>query len=573
MTTSKKHTSEITSDAAPEASTKVVSAAKKPTAKAAGGKTADTKTVAAVKLTGVAAKKNTASKISEPKVTKPKAATKPKTAPKPKAATLTILSVASEMYPFIKTGGLADVVGALPFALADLSTPKAPVAVTTLIPGYPVVMDELAKVAVDVARVLPYFFGGEARILRATSRGVDLFVLDAPHLYARLGNPYADASGVDWNDNPERYAALSLVAAMIGWGDVEGYRPDVVHVHDWQTALTPAYLHYLGGGRPRPKTVLTIHNLAFQGQFHAKRFAPLGFPPEAFSIHGVEYYGGVGFLKAGIQFADAITTVSPTYAREICSTTGGMGLDGLLRARGDSLSGIVNGIDLDVWDPATDTQLASTFDVKTIDARKVNKRAVEAHFNLPESDAPLFCIVSRLTWQKGIDVVIDGIDDLVATGARLVVLGTGDQALEAAIYNAVARHPQHVAVHIGYDESISHLMQGGADAILVPSRFEPCGLTQLYGLRYGCVPVVATVGGLADTVIDANDAAVTASVATGVQFHQVTREGFQTAIRRTVYLYQQSEVWRKIQTAGMKSDVAWKRSAMQYAQLYRALLG
>lgn len=478
---------------------------------------------------------------------------------------ISVLSVASEMYPFIKTGGLADVVGALPEALAEQN-----VAVTTLLPAYPAVKSAVANTTPVLD--LPAFFGGNAKILSGQVNGLSLFILDAPHLFERAGNPYSDASGNDWQDNPERYAALSMAAAMIGWGAIEGFKPDIVHVHDWQAALTPAYLHYLGEGRHRPKTVLTIHNLAFQGQFPAHVFARLNLPNHAYSMEGVEYYNAVGYLKAGINFADAITTVSPTYAREICSAEGGMGLDGLLRKRGNAVSGIINGIDIDIWNPASDALLASSFDAKSIEKRLMNKRAIETQFGLPQADTPLFCLVSRLTWQKGIDLIIDSIDAMVGMGARLVVLGTGDRGLEAALYAAVSRHPTQVAVRIGYDEGVSHLLQGGSDAILVPSRFEPCGLTQLYGLRYGCVPVVSQVGGLADTVIDANDAAITARAATGVNFHQITPAGFQAAVDRTIKLYHQHDVWRGMQQAGMHSDVAWRRSAAKYVQLYTELL-
>jgi starch synthase len=476
-----------------------------------------------------------------------------------------VLSVASEMYPFIKTGGLADVVGALPEALAEQN-----VAVTTLLPAYPAVKSAVVN-AVPVLD-LQAFFGGNAKILSGQVNGLSLLILDAPYLFERAGNPYSDASGNDWQDNPERYAALSMAAAMIGWGAIKGFKPDIVHVHDWQAALTPAYLHYLGEDRHRPKTILTIHNLAFQGQFPAQVFAGLKLPNHAYSMEGVEYYNAVGYLKAGINFADAITTVSPTYASEICSVQGGMGLDGLLRKRGDAVSGIINGIDIDIWNPASDALLASSFDEANIDKRLVNKRAIEMQFGLPQADTPLFCLVSRLTWQKGIDLIIDSIDAMVGMGARLVVLGTGDRGLEAALYAAVSRHPTQVAVRIGYDEGVSHLLQGGADAILVPSRFEPCGLTQLYGLRYGCVPVVSQVGGLADTVINANDAAITAGVATGVNFHQITPAGFQAALERTIKLYHQPDIWRSMQQAGMRSDVAWRRSASKYAQLYMGLL-
>lgn len=476
-----------------------------------------------------------------------------------------LLSVASEMYPFIKTGGLADVVGALPSALSDQGW-----SVTTLLPAYPAVMSKVTESTVVLE--LPYFFGGDAQILRATALGYDLFLLQAPHLFERAGNPYQDASGLDWQDNPVRYAALSLAAAMIGWGDVKGYAPDVVHVHDWQAALTPAYLHYLGHGKHRPKTVLTIHNLAFQGQFPASVFAHLHLPPEAYNMDGVEYYNCVGYLKAGINFADAITTVSPTYAHEICTPQGGMGLDGLLRKRGDAVVGILNGIDIEVWNPASDTYIPHHYDAAHLAQRAGNKRTLEQTFGLPESDAPLFCLISRLTWQKGIDLVIDSLDAIVGMGAGVVILGAGDRGLEAALYAAVARHPHHVAVRIGYDEQLSHLMQAGSDVILVPSRFEPCGLTQMYGLRYGCLPLVSQVGGLADTVIDANEAAVSAGVATGFVFHQLNPSGLQEMVAKAVHLYHHPDIWSRMQQFAMSFDVAWHKSAVQYHQLYQRIL-
>ncbi len=473
-----------------------------------------------------------------------------------------ILSVASEMYPLVKTGGLADVVGALPAALTALGSE-----VRTLLPGYPAV-----TAALQDARELgrwPDWFGGPARLLAARHGAVDLLVLDAPHLYARAGNPYLDATGRDWPDNAERFAALSHAAARIGWGDVDAFVPDLVHVHDWQTALVPAYLRYLGHGRRRPATVLTIHNLAFQGQFDAAVLSRIGFPAAAFTSDGLEYFGDVCYLKAGILMADAITTVSPTYAREIRTPAGGMGMDALLRWRGAAVSGIVNGIDTAVWDPATDPLLAQTYDATRLADRQVNRRAVEDRFGLPHDDAPLFCMVSRLTAQKGIDLVVDTLDAMLAGGARLVVLGSGEAALEDALIAAQARWPDRLAVRIGYDEALSHRMQGGCDAILIPSRFEPCGLTQLYGLRYGCVPVVARVGGLADTVIDANEAALKAGVATGIQFADVTADGVLDAVRRTVALFHRDAVWQRMQTMGMQADVGWQSSAQAFAALYR----
>ncbi|HEX3140904.1 MAG TPA: glycogen synthase GlgA, partial [Rhizobacter sp.] len=331
------------------------------------------------------------------------------------------------------------------------------------------------------------------------------------------------------------------------------------------------YLHYLGQGKRKPATVLTVHNLAFQGHFKADIFGRLGLPDEAFTSQGLEYHGDLGYLKAGILLADAITTVSPTYAHEIRTPADGMGLDAMLRWRESVVSGIVNGIDTEVWDPAHDKNLTQTYDAEHLNARQLNKRELESRFGLPAGDSPLICMVSRLTTQKGIDLVAATLDAIVESGARLVVLGTGDAALEEAVRAGAQRHPHSVAVKIGYDEALSHLLQGGSDAILVPSRFEPCGLTQLYGLRYGCVPVVARVGGLADTVIDANDAALKAGVATGVQFADISAEGLLAAVRKTVALYRQPELWRRMQRAGMRAEVGWPSSAAEYAALYRRL--
>jgi starch synthase len=488
----------------------------------------------------------------------------PKSSP-PAAPALQVLGVASEMYPLLKTGGLADVVGALPSALQPMG-----VAVRTLLPGHPAVMGALQQ-----ARALgewPGWFGGTARILGGRCGDLELLVLDAPHLYARAGNPYLDANGRDFADNAERYAALAFTAARIGWGELPGYAPDVIHSHDWQAALVPAYGHYLGAGKRRPATVLTLHNLAFQGQFRADIWSRLGLPSEAFAMQGLEYHGDIGYLKAGIHFADAITTVSPTYAHEIRTLHGGMGLDAMLRWRGDVVSGIVNGIDTTVWDPATDPHLVHPYGAGKLAGRQANKRAVEAHFGLPADDSLLICMISRLTTQKGIDLVADTLDAIVDADARLVVLGNGDPMLQDALRAGANRHRERVAVQIGYDEGLSHLLQGGSDAILVPSRFEPCGLTQLYGLRYGCVPVVSRVGGLADTVIDANDAAVKAGVATGIQFGEISAEGVLDAVRRAVHLFRQPELWHRLQAAGMKSRVDWESSAAEYAALYRRLL-
>jgi len=474
---------------------------------------------------------------------------------------LRALSVTSELFPFVKTGGLADVAGALPAALA----PEG-VAVRTLVPGYPGVMHALR--AADVAHAFADLGGGPARLLAAQVLGLDLLVLDAPHLFDRPGNPYLGPDGSEWPDNALRFAALARVAAAIGQGLLPSYLPDLVHAHDWQTGLAPAFLHY--GGTPRPATVMTVHNLAFQGQFPATLLAALGLPAHAFTVDGVEYYGQIGFLKAGLALADRITTVSPTYAAEIRTPEFGMGLDGLLRRRAGVLSGILNGIDLDVWNPATDPYLASNYSAARIAARAANKAALQRQLGLaPRPEALLLGVVSRLTWQKGIDLLHDTLPAIAGAGAQLALLGSGERALEAGFTAATRQFTGSVGVEIGYDEALAHLIQGGADALLVPSRFEPCGLTQLCALRYGAVPVVARVGGLADTVVDTNAMALAAGAGTGVLFAPPTREMLEAALGRAAALWRDQATWRHVQDRGMATDVGWARPARQYADLFR----
>jgi starch synthase len=458
-----------------------------------------------------------------------------------------VLAAASEVFPLIKTGGLADVVGALPSALRS------------------------HDVETRVVQTFADLLGGSASIVAGNARGLDLLVLDAPHLFDRSGNPYVGPDGADWADNWRRFAAFAFAVAEAGRGSIAEFAPDIVHLHDWQVALAAAYLRY--GGQPAAKSIVTIHNLAFQGNFGAAIFPELGLPSSAFSISGVEYYGGVGFLKGGLQLADAITTVSPTYAREICLPETGMGLDGLLRDRREVLTGILNGADTDIWDPETDTSLTATYDAAHLKLRALNKRALEDRFGLKAGNGIIFAVVSRLTWQKGIDIFAAAIDALVGRGARFAILGSGDAGLESLLKTAAMRHPGQVGIVSGYDETLSHLVQGGADAIVVPSRFEPCGLTQFYGLRYGCVPVVSRVGGLADSVIDANDAALAAGVATGLQFLPVDAVALEAALVKAQDLYTDDRTWQTMQRRGMRSDVSWKKSSGQYAALYRRLAG
>ncbi|MBE0413985.1 glycogen synthase GlgA [Yoonia sp.] len=475
---------------------------------------------------------------------------------------MNILFVASECAPFIKTGGLADVIGAVPKALAPLGAK-----VRILLPAYPALSAELARGREVLP--LPDLLGGPARVVAVTARGLDLFLLDAPHLFDRAGNIYLGPDGTDWPDNALRFGALSQVGAQIAMGALDGWVPDLVNAHDWQAALVPAYLHAAGSAVP---TVMTIHNIAFQGVFDADVLAPLGLPADMFTVDKGEYYGRFSFLKCGLMLASKVTTVSPTYARELMDPGFGMGLDGVMQARRADLTGIVNGIDLDVWNPETDPAIAAPYSARNLRKKAQNKSALQDRFGLTPDAGPLFCVISRLTTQKGLDLLLEVLPSLLAHGAQLALLGTGDKGMEQAFADAASRHAGQVGVIIGYDESLSHLMQAGSDAIVIPSRFEPCGLTQLYGLRYGTIPVVARTGGLADTVIDANLAALDAGCATGVQFAPVTAMGLEQAIARTCDLFAQPKVWAAMQRRAMRQSVGWETSARAYQTLFQALI-
>ncbi|MGW1420745.1 glycogen synthase GlgA [Bradyrhizobium manausense] len=473
-----------------------------------------------------------------------------------------VLAVASEVYPIVKTGGLADVAGALPIALKAHG-----IEMRTLMPGYPDVIRLLS--GAEELRSWPDYFGGPGRLLAGSRDGLDLFVLDVPHLYVRPGNPYVTAEGVDWPDNGVRFAALARVAADIGHGLVPAFVPDVVHAHDWQAGLAPAYLHY--DGRPRPGTVMTIHNMAYQGKFDRTLAGAIGLPRDAaFDVHGLEYFGGISFLKAGLQLADRITTVSPTYAHEIQSDEGGMGLGGLLRERSSVLSGILNGIDVDVWNPQTDPHIAYRFSTQDIAFRAANKAVLQQQFNLDSSDeAPLLGVISRLSWQKGLDLLLEAIPTILDQGMQLALLGSGERDLQDR-YQAVARaNPGRIGVLIGYDEILAHLIQAGSDALLVPSRFEPCGLTQLCALRYGAVPIVSRVGGLEDTIVDIGEAG---RDATGFKFGPVTADALAGTLRKANAAFHDKATWRRLQLSGLATDVSWRNRAGEYAALYRGLM-
>jgi starch synthase len=473
-----------------------------------------------------------------------------------------VLSVASEIFPLMKTGGLADVVGALPIALKaeDIDT-------CTLVPGYPAVLSAL-RVAVPVLEWKP-FFGGHARLLRSSHNERDLFVLDAPHLFARPGNPYLSPEGLDWPDNGARFAALARMAASVGLGAVPTFVPDVVHAHDWQAGLAPVYLSY--SHQQKPATIMTVHNLAYQGRFPREMLSEFDLPAEAFTIDGVEYYGGISFLKGGLRLADRITTVSPTYAKEIQTDEGGMGLGGLLRERVGDLRGILNGIDTSVWNPDTDPHIAERYDADHLRNRMANKVALQRRLGLEcKPDAFLLGVISRMSWQKGLDLLLDNIPVIASEGMQLVVLGTGDADLQDLYRTAVRSNSGKIAVFIGYDEGLAHSIQAGADAIVVPSRFEPCGLTQLCALRYGAVPIVSGVGGLEDTVVDTD--VVGGEGETGFKFSPVTTQNLTRTLRKAHTTFQDKAVWRRIQQNGMSKDVSWRDRATRYADLYREIV-
>ncbi len=475
-----------------------------------------------------------------------------------------ILAVASEMFPLIKTGGLADVVGALPKALGALG-----LEVRTLVPGYPAVLGKLGQ-ARRVAG-LDDLFGGRGELLTADLDGAQVLVLEAPHLYDRPGGPYQAPGGQDWPDNARRFAALAWAASEIGQGRLGDWRPDIVHAHDWQAGLAPAYLAL--SGSPHPPTILTIHNIAFQGQFGAYLLPELRLPPRAWAVDGVEYYGGIGFLKGGLQYADAITTVSPTYAREIQREPLGFGLHGLLAARRAALHGIANGIDLAAWDPSTDRLIAQRYDADRLTAKAFNKEALQERLGLPrEPRAPLLGMVSRLTRQKGIDLVVEVAREIVGLPAQLVVLGAGERDLEAQLEELARANAQRIAVRIGYDEPLAHLIEAGADAFLMPSRFEPCGLNQMYSLRYGTPPIARATGGLADTIVDATPQSIADGTATGFHFAEESPLALLAAVERAAELYRDAKAWRQIQRAGMAADFGWGAAAQRYAALYADLV-
>lgn len=478
-----------------------------------------------------------------------------------------VLHVLSEYYPLIKTGGLADVGAALPQALR-----RRRVDARVVLPGYPQVIDELRSPQ-PLWSDANLFGGGGARILKGTF-GTDpapAYVLDQPGHFAREGNPYLDANGEDYEDNDRRFAALCWAGAMLCNGADPQFAPQIAHGHDWQAGLLPAYLT-LHFDRAIP-SVQTIHNVHYAGAFDMSSAGHLSLPAEALQMEGVEFYGRISFLKAGLHYASHITTVSPTYAQELTSPEYGAGFDGLLRSRRDALTGILNGVDYEHWSPARDPALVCSYDARRFSGKARCRAALCERLGVDGDPAvPVVGVVSRLIWQKGIDVLLDAAAPLLREGAmRLVMLGDGDAALAASAARLAEELPTRMAFVRGYDESLAHQIQAGCDGLAVPSRFEPCGLTQLYALRYGTVPFVRRTGGLADSVTDLSEAGEGEKEATGFTFEELEPSTLRATFERGIALFSDRKAWRRLQRAGMRSDFGWGRSAREYAALYRTL--
>lgn len=481
-----------------------------------------------------------------------------------------VLHAAAEIFPLVKTGGLADVLGALPQALLEAGAD-----VRLVLPGLPAIKNgverqtlvcEIGAVfgAGKVSLWLGYMPGGGL----TTGTPLPVYVVDAPYLYQRAGNPYLAADGNEWADNLQRFALLGWVAAHIAAGELDAdWCPDVLHAHDWHAAMACAYI--AAAPAATVATVFTVHNLAYQGLFDERDFPMLGLPARLLSPDGIEFHAQISFMKAGLTFADRVTTVSPNYAAEMAREEFGCGLDGMVRARGRDVSGILNGVDGTVWNPASDAGIAAPYSPSALGGKLRCKAALQTAMGLKaDARAPLFAVVSRLTPQKGLDLVLAALPELLAAGAQLAVQGSGDAALEAAFTAAAAAHPGRVAVRLGYDEAFAHQMIAGADAVLVPSRFEPCGLTQLYGLRYGTVPVVRRVGGLADTVVDATAQALVRDEATGFMFDAATPAALAAALRQAASAHAKPKLWRQLMLRGMAQRFSWGDAAAQYLLLY-----
>lgn len=479
-----------------------------------------------------------------------------------------VLHVASEVFPLAKTGGLADVTAALPAALSELN-----VDTRLIMPGYPQAIERASHLRED-ARLSGLLGCGETRLLsaRLPGSGIRIWLVDCPTLYNRSGGIYQNDGGTDWHDNALRFGLLAHVAAFVASGSADHrWPPDIVHVHDWHAGLVPLLLSKRPGRRPA--SVLTIHNLAYQGLFASDELSRLALSTDPNLYWTLEFYGKISFLKAGISWADAVTTVSPNYSREVLTPEYGCGLDGLLREKSTRLVGIMNGADYRIWDPGSDSHLALPYTPRQMAAKRACKAAIQKETGLARSpDTPLIAFTSRLAHQKMPDIVLEALPALLADGIQFVLVADGDPAYATGFRELAARYPGQVFVRIGYEEGLAHRLLAAADMLLHPSRYEPCGLTPIYAMRYGTLPIVRRCGGLADSVVDANQKSIKAGIATGFSFSEPTAHDLIACVRRAIVLFDQPIAWRKIRSTAMRQDFGWERSARAYADLYRALV-
>lgn len=477
---------------------------------------------------------------------------------------LKVLFATSELAPLIKTGGLADVSGALPAALQAIGMD-----VRVLIPAYPKVWAQVGEVT-SVAEFTHWHGFPPARLFAGTlANGVPLLLLDCPSLFQREGGPYQDKHGSDWGDNALRFALLSKVAALLSTrsSPLSDWQPDILHCNDWQTGLAPAYLHFAPDACAQ--SVITIHNLAFQGNFAPHSLHSVGLPPAAFGIDGGEFYGHFSFLKAGLFYAKQLTTVSPTYAEEIQQPALGFGMQGLLHTRREALTGILNGIDTDEWNPAADTHLSKPYQIGKMTGKAANKAALQARMGLTvDAGIPLLGVVSRLTYQKGLDLLLEIAPRLLDLPVQLVILGSGDPVMQLAAQQLAAQFPDQVATHIGFSEGLSHQIEAGSDLFVMPSRFEPCGLNQFYSQRYGTPPVVHATGGLADSVVDCHADSLKDGTASGFVFHGMTADNLFHTLQRAIATYHDTRKWQTLRKLCMSKDFRWETSAARYQQVY-----
>ena len=472
-----------------------------------------------------------------------------------------LLYISSEAYPLIKTGGLADVAGSLPNALL-----KNDQDVRLLLPAY---SDVLGKIKSRKIIASTTYYNLPVNIIETQLSGTSVIVwlVDCPALFDRPGGPYSDIHGQDWSDNALRFAVFCHAAVDIALNTLSlNWQPDVVHCNDWQTGLVPALLSLHAN---RPATIFTIHNLAYQGIFEQRIFDDLHLPAQLWHMDGVEFYGKFSFIKGGLAYADKITTVSPTYAKEILTPEYGYGLNELLQYREENLSGILNGIDDKVWNPGTDEYIAQKYNRRSLDDKNINKAHLQKELSLKaDTTIPMAGMVSRLVEQKGLDIILQSLTTLLTLNLQMVFLGTGETHYELKLHELSQRYPDKFKVIIGYDESLSHRIEAASDLYLMPSLFEPCGLNQLYSLSYGTLPIVTAVGGLADTVFDANVENINTQKANGFVLTSKSSAALLAAVKKALSLFAKQDQWRKLQANAMSQNHSWQASAENYIVLY-----